>query len=264
MTGDPLVLIHGFSATARAWDPVVPALERRHEVLVTTLAGHHEGAPIEDPSAEALADALELDMEAAGFGTAHLVGNSLGGWMALELARRGRARSVVAFSPAGGWEAGSREQARIGRLFRRNHRGLKLVGPRAQSLTTRPGLRRILLRDTLSHPERMTPRAAADTIKGAARCEVYVPLMEAIERDGPPQDFRDIAADVPVRVAWGTADRILTYPRYWEPLKRILPAQTELIELPGLGHVPMWDDPQLVARTVLEVTASAPVPAAAR
>ena len=82
-----------------------------------------------------------------------------------------------------------------------------------------------------------------------------------VERDGPPKDFS--AIEVPVRVAWGTADRILTYPRYWEPLKRILPAHTELVELPGLGHVPMWDDPDLVARTVREVTARSPAPAAA-
>jgi pimeloyl-ACP methyl ester carboxylesterase len=259
MTGGPLVLIHGFSATARVWDPIVPAVRERHEVLATTLAGHFEGEPIDDPSASALADALERDMDRAGFETAHLVGNSLGGWMALELAMRGRARTVVALAPAGGWEAGSREQARLGRFFRRTHRALRFAAPHAELLASRPGLRRIALRDTLAHPERMSPRAAADTIRGAAQCEVYVPLMEAIERDGPPKDFS--AIDVPIRVAWGTEDRILTYPRYWEPLKRILPPHTELVELPGLGHVPMWDDPELVARTVLEVTARAPSPA---
>ena len=261
MTGEPLVLIHGFTATARAWDPVVPLLERDHEVLVTTLGGHFGGEPIDDPSAKTLADALERDMDRAGYETAHLVGNSLGGWMALELARRGRARSAVALSPAGGWEAGSREQARVGRLFRRTHAALKFAGPRAEFLAGRPGLRKLALRDTLAHPERMTPRAAADTIRGASQCEVYLPLVEAIERDGPPQDFGSI--EVPVRVAWGTADRILPYPRYWEPLKRILPAHVDLVEMPGLGHVPMWDDPDLVARTVLEVTARSPAPAAA-
>ena len=208
-----------------------------------------------------LADALERDLDRAGFDTAHLVGNSLGGWMALELARRGRARTVVALSPAGGWEPGSREQARVAGLFRRNHKALRFAAPRADFLAGRPGLRKIALRDTLAHPERMTPRAAAETIRGAAQCEVYLPLMEAIERDGPPTDFRGV--DVPVRVAWGTEDRVLPYPRYWEPLKRILPPHTELVELAGLGHVPMWDDPDLVARTVLEVTARTPAPAVA-
>ena len=254
MTGEPLVLIHGFTATASAWDALLPALRRRHQVLAPTLAGHFDGEPIDDPSVTTLADALERDMDRAGFDTAHLAGNSLGGWMALELARRGRARSVVAFSPGGGWEAGSSEQARVGRLFRRTHRALKIAGPRAELLASRPGLRRIAFRETHARPERMPPRAAADAIRGAAQCEVYLPLLEAIERDGPPTDFSSV--DVPVRVAWGTRDRILTYPRYWEPLKRILPPHTELVELPALGHVPMWDDPDLVARTILDVTAS--------
>ena len=252
MTGEPLVLIHGFTGSARLWDPIVPLVESRHDVLVVTLAGHFEGEPIDDPSIATLADALERDLDRAGLETAHLVGNSLGGWMALELAKRGRARSVVGLSPAGGWAAGSPEQERVGRLFRRFERALKVGGRFAEPLSSRPGLRKLAMRDLLAHPERMPPAAALATIRGAAACEIVGPLIDAVDRDGPPTDFTSI--DVPVRVAWGTADRILTYPRYWEPLKRILPPHTELVELPGLGHVPMWDDPQLVARTVLEAT----------
>jgi pimeloyl-ACP methyl ester carboxylesterase len=260
-SGEPLVLIHGFTATWKVWEPLLPALEKRHDVLALTLPGHFEGQSIEKPSIATLADALERDLDREGFETAHLVGNSLGGWMALELAKRGRARSVVALSPAGGWEANSRSQKRVEMFFRRTRIALKFAGPRARFLTSRPGLRKLALRDAMAHPERMSPRAAADMIHGGSKCEIVIPLMEAVGRDGPPTDFSGV--DVPVRVAWGTADRILTYPRYWEPLKSILPPHTELVEMPGLGHVPMWDDPELVARTVLEVTARSPVSAAA-
>src|ERR671919_219878 len=83
-SGPPLVLLHGFLATWRVWQLVLPALERRHEVLAPTLAGHAGGPPIEGEGDDAvLADAVERVMDAAGFETAHIAGNSLGGYIAL-------------------------------------------------------------------------------------------------------------------------------------------------------------------------------------
>src|SRR5215211_3287480 len=106
-SGEPLVLLHGFLDTWRIWELVLPALERRHDVLAPTLAGHAGGPPIEGPlTASSVPDAVERAMDAAGFDDAHLVGNSLGGYVALQLAARGRARTVVALAPAGGWAQG--------------------------------------------------------------------------------------------------------------------------------------------------------------
>jgi pimeloyl-ACP methyl ester carboxylesterase len=106
-SGSPLVLLHGFTDTWRTWELVLPALERRHDVLAPTLLGHAGGPPLpREVSAEAVADAVERAMDEAGFETAHLAGNSFGGYVALHLAARGRARSVVAFAPAGGWAEG--------------------------------------------------------------------------------------------------------------------------------------------------------------
>jgi pimeloyl-ACP methyl ester carboxylesterase len=97
------VLLHGFMESWRSWELVLPMLERRHDVLAVTLAGHAGGPPIEsDANAAAVVAALERAMDAAGFATAHVAGNSLGGYAALKLAERGRARTVVAFAPAGG------------------------------------------------------------------------------------------------------------------------------------------------------------------
>jgi pimeloyl-ACP methyl ester carboxylesterase len=102
-SGPPLVLLHGFTDTWRTWELVVPALERRHDVLAVTLAGHAGGPPIERAiDDDVLADAVESAMDAARLDTAHVVGNSLGGYVALQLAARGRARSVAALAPAGG------------------------------------------------------------------------------------------------------------------------------------------------------------------
>ena len=102
-----MVCLHGFTDTWRTWELVLPALEREHDVLAPTLAGHAGGPPIEGEINDAvLADAVERAMDEAGFETAHFVGNSLGGYLALQLAARGRARSVVALAPAGGWAEG--------------------------------------------------------------------------------------------------------------------------------------------------------------
>src|SRR3982750_731274 len=99
-SGSPLVCLHGFADTWRTWELVLPALERRHDVLAVTLAGHAGGPPIEgEIPPDTMADAVARAMYEAGFADAHVVGNSLGGHVALQLAARGRARTVVALAP---------------------------------------------------------------------------------------------------------------------------------------------------------------------
>src|SRR5215208_371925 len=127
--GEPLVLIHGFTATWRCWLPVLGLLVPRFEVIAPTLHGHDGGpVPPEGPahSLTRAADHLELLLDSYGVGTAHLAGNSMGGALALELAKRGRARSVVALSPGGGWEeatAGSSSGSSGSSSARRSPRG---------------------------------------------------------------------------------------------------------------------------------------------
>lgn len=256
-SGEPMVLIHGFSATRLAWQPVLETLERSHQVLAVNLAGHVGGPEMREGTAvsvEALVDAVERDMDAAGFETADLAGNSLGGWIALELARRGRARSVIALAPAGGWEPGSGAERRLRKLFRRNHRLSKALLPRVDSLMRRPRLRRALLAQVAARGERVPPAAAAQMVRDSVGCPVYFELMDAILRDGPPRSFDGVQC--PVLLAWGTRDRIIPSPRYSQRLRAMLPA-AEWVDLPGLGHVPMSDDPALVARTIIEFAARA-------
>src|SRR5688572_21024182 len=103
-SGVPLVLVHGIGHTWRGWKPMLPLLERDFDVLALDLPGFGYSPPLPpgtESTPEALADAVERAMDDAGFERAVLCGNSLGGWIAFELARRGRATSVVAISPAG-------------------------------------------------------------------------------------------------------------------------------------------------------------------
>jgi pimeloyl-ACP methyl ester carboxylesterase len=116
-SGPPLVCLHGFTDTWRTWELVLPALERRHDVLAPNLAGHAGGPPIQGKVDNAvLADSVERAMDEAGFDTAHIAGNSLGGYVALQLAERGRARTVAAFAPAGGWAEGDDSYQELLRL----------------------------------------------------------------------------------------------------------------------------------------------------
>jgi len=256
-SGEPLVLIHGFSGTRLVWEPVLPELERSRDVLAVNLAGHVGGpqlAPGDEVSLLALVDAVERDMDAAGFTDAAIAGNSLGGWIALELAQRGRARSVVGLAPAGGWEAGSRAEKRLRGLFTRNHRLSKAMLGHVDSLMCRPRLRHALLAQAAAHGERLPPALAAQFVHDLVACPIYFPLMDAILRDGPPGSFDGVSCSV--LLAWGTRDRIIPSPRYSERLRRMIPA-AEWLDLDGLGHVPMSDDPELIARTIIAFAARA-------
>src|SRR6201996_4816417 len=107
-TGTPLLLLHGIGAIWRAWSPVLPYLEPHHDVIVPTLAGHGGGPPLDPqtaPSIQALTDAVEDELDRLGLQQVHIAGNSLGGRIGIELARRGRARSLVLFSPPGAWRS---------------------------------------------------------------------------------------------------------------------------------------------------------------
>ncbi len=262
-----MLLIHGFSASWGIWKPLLPALEQHHDVLAATLLGHSDGPEYlagSPATAGAMADALERDMDSAGFERAHLVGNSLGGWLALELAARGRALSTTALSPAGGWNHGGPETKRLGRLFRQNYRLLKLLGPDGARLMRRRRFRALTLRDVVVRPADLPASLAVEMAQAAAACAIYLPLLEQLTSTG----FGELAAiDSPVQIAWGTADRILRWPGYAERFRRMTP-QAQWVPLQGLGHCPMLDDAGLTTETILEVTqrvdagGGAPQPAA--
>ncbi len=263
-SGTPLVLLHGFTDTWRAWSALLPELEQRHDVFAPTLPGHAGADALAGPlSWDALVDAVAASIDDQGFdGPVHLVGNSLGGWLALELAVRGRARSVVALCPGGGYEQGSKEAEQVAKFFRQTGHVLGLAAGRADLLAGRPGLRKLALRDLVAHPERVPPAQAAHMIRSAAGCELRDELIGLTERE----HFGDLGPiDCPVRIAWGTEDRLLPPARYSSRLRALLP-QAEWVDLPGLGHLPMWDDPDAVTRTILEVTepAEASAPSAAQ
>jgi pimeloyl-ACP methyl ester carboxylesterase len=251
--GEPLVLLHGGAGTWRLWRPVIPLLEPHHDVLAPTLLGHWGGPPLPDEgpvTIDHFVDEIEREMNAAGFETAHVAGGSLGGWLALEIAKRGRARSVVAIAPGGGWEKGSLEWRRIEAMYRFLTWGARLTARRPEWFSTRPRLRKLLYWHHFAHPERIPADDCAHMIRGAAACPV-AELAEGARDYGGARDLDRIRC--PVLLAFPETDRVLPRRRYGQPLINALP-HAEVIDLPGVGHAPMYDDPELVARTILGFT----------
>lgn len=256
-SGDPLLPIHGLSGRPEVWRPIIDRLEDSFDLLAVTLAGHAGGAPLPagvGVSMQAIVDAVERDMDADGLHTAHLVGNSLGGWIALELAARGRARSVIALAPAGGWEQDSPEGRRLKHLFKRNHAISSFMLPHMRTLLSRPRLRGAVLSGVMARGDHPSPAEALTIVEGSVQCQIFFDLMEAIERDGPPSSFQDISC--PVLLAWGSKDRILPAKHYAQRMRNLLP-NARWMDLPGLGHVPMGDAPQLIAGLIATFVAEA-------
>jgi pimeloyl-ACP methyl ester carboxylesterase len=253
--GEPLLLLHGFTANVDTWRPILPLLERHHDVAAVTFHGHMGGPPMPadfDHSMRASADLAEAELDAEGFGKVHLVGNSLGGWLAIELARRGRALSMVAISPGGGWELDSAEHRRLKRLFRRIRVTLHVGGPLAAVLSRFSASRKVALGEIVAHPERMSAKDARTMIEAAWQCDAFEGVMEALGREPAPGPFEGPACRM--RLVWGTRDRMLPMGRYSDRWRKMMPT-AEWVELHGAGHVPMFDDPEGVARAILQVTA---------
>jgi pimeloyl-ACP methyl ester carboxylesterase len=251
-SGSPLVLLHGFTDTWRTWELVLPALEREHDVLAPTLAGHAGGPPLPpDPGPGALADAVEAAMDAAGFETAHVAGNSLGGHVALQLAELGRARSVVALAPAGGWAEGDRSWAQTLEFFEERQRAVAEAAPHAEAIMATELGRRRAGEYMATNWERIPPELLAHQLRGAAGCAGADAMIEQARRQGWPVDLERIAC--PLRFVWGTADRLLPWPRAAARFREAL-WHADWIELEGIGHCPQLDAPVETAQLIADFT----------
>jgi pimeloyl-ACP methyl ester carboxylesterase len=245
--GDPLVLIHGIGHTWRGWKPMLPLLEEHFDVLAVDLPGHGYSPPLPagaESSPETLADAVERAIDAAGFGGVHLAGSSLGGWISLELARRGRAETVTAISPAGlAWG----REASLGAAILRAERWLARTAPPPEALLRTPVGRTLLAGPTFARPWRIDPDDLIEQIRLFAKAPGFEPTLERTLG----VQIRGLGAiRCPVLILWGTRDVILL-PRQGRRFERLIP-RAELRYLKGLGHTPMSDDPELLAGAITD------------
>jgi pimeloyl-ACP methyl ester carboxylesterase len=232
---------------------VLPALERRHDVLAPTLPGHAGGPPLAaEAGASLMPDAVERAMDEAGMATAHIAGNSLGGFVALQLAARGRARSVVALAPAGGWAAGDPSWREAVRSFAALREGALAAAPHADAIAASAEGRRRATRLIVERSDHIPAELVAHQVLGAARCDVG-PMIELALREGYRLDAAAIAC--PVRVVWGSGDRVLPWPSAAARFREDWLPHADWVELDGVGHCPQLDAPLETAQLILGLTA---------
>ncbi len=245
-SGPPLVLLHGIGSRHGVWDPVVPALARERRVLAVDICGFGQSSAHEHaPSVEGFAECLHGWFADQGLERPHVAGNSMGGAIALELARRRAVASATAISPAGFWTP--RERVYAQRSLRASRALARRLRAKVPAITSSAAGRTMFFSQTFGRPWRMSPAEAVATIDAFLDGPSFEPAMEAF-RD---QQFRDGEAlrGVPVTIAWGTRDALLI-PRQASRAQRCLPWARH-VALPGCGHVPFHDDPETVAAVLL-------------
>ena len=241
------MLIHGLGGTLVNWEPVLDLLAAERDVIAVDMPGFGGSEPLPDGeshSAVAMGRAVTKHLAGLGIERPHLAGNSLGAWVALEMAADGHAASVCAISPAGLWRRALGPRSFDARARAKRLRPLVLA-----ALRTARG-RRALLRSTVARPELMS---AGEAVRWVSAW-LDAPSYEDANRMMRELTF-DRAAEVtvPVTIAWGTEDRLVRPPR-----TERMPAQTQYLEVPGWGHTPTRDDPEGVARLLLEASAALP------
>ncbi|HEV7626779.1 MAG TPA: alpha/beta hydrolase [Streptomyces sp.] len=249
-SGEPILLLHGIGHHWQGWEPVLSILAASHEVVAIDLPGFGASPPLPDGVSYELDSVIPLLGEAIrtlGLERPHVVGNSLGGLLALELALHGHTRSVTALSPAGFWTGGERRYAYA--LLMGMRAGAKAIPDGMLRRLARTAAGRAALTSTIyARPGRRSPEAVVAETQSMRKATGFAPTLKVGRR--PETLFSQDIADVPVTIGWGDKDRLLLH-RQGARAKKTIPG-ARLVNLPGCGHVPMNDDPAMVAQLVLE------------
>lgn len=252
-SGEPMLLLHPFMMSQNVWKYVAPLIAEtgRYEVFAPTMRGHNgggRGAAFLDSST--LADDIERRMDALGWSTAHIVGNSLGGWVAFELERRGRARTLTGIAPAGGWHWYTPAKYEIVFKF---IAGLpvwlvtKLLGERALKL---PFAKQLAYVPISAYPDSLNDADLPDIIDDVRHCPAYYQLL--IKSLLLPGLLEIAEGRAPTHLVICEKDRVLPHPRFTRHFLKQLPESTKVTHLDGVGHIPMFEAPERVADVILE------------
>ncbi|TGD86758.1 alpha/beta hydrolase [Mycolicibacterium sp. CH28] len=251
--GDPVLLLHPFMMSSYVWSEVAPLLAGtgRYEVFAPTMAGHNGGPPSRSffLDTNTLADHVERQLDELGWDTAHIVGNSLGGWVAFELERRGRARTLTAIAPAGGWHRWSPVKYEIvGKFVAGAPVWLTAVifGERALRL---PGAKAAASVPISATPAGLSDAQLIEIIDDVTHCRAYYQLL--IKALLMPGLMELTATTIPTHLVVCERDRVLPHPRFTKHFLKHIPAIDKVTQLDGVGHIPMFEAPQRVADLVV-------------
>jgi pimeloyl-ACP methyl ester carboxylesterase len=250
-SGEPLVLVHGLGSQWQSWTPQLDRLAAEHDVVALDLPGFGGSPPLPAgvrPTVDRLTRAVLELMDELGLDRPHVAGFSLGGGIALELGRMGRARSVTALAPIGFWT--KRERAYERALFRATVAPMRVQPERSARLARNPVVRTLAIWHLCARPWRVPPDEAERGTANLARSPGFDATLDA-HLEYLFHGGQEI--DVPVTVAWGDLDFVLLSRQRFRA-ERALP-QARHVTLRRCGHVPHWDDVDAVAAVLLEGSA---------
>ncbi|MGH3855537.1 MAG: alpha/beta fold hydrolase [Pseudonocardiaceae bacterium] len=246
-SGPPLVLLHGAGHRRQGWLPVRERLAEHREVISLDLPGFGESPPLPGHLSYDLDTAVIVLKEFfadLGLDRPHVAGNSMGGLIALVLAEQGMVRSATALSPAGLWSPMTRRVS-LGKV-RSMHRAACSMPPKVAARLSRTATGRTLMCGVLfGRPDLLPPRVLLEDMRALVSAVGFGPTLTA----GSKIIFTGQVRDVPVTIAWGSRDMLMWRPRA-AAVTRLIP-HARLLRLPGCGHVPMNDNPELVAHVLL-------------
>ena len=251
------MLVHGIGSSHGVWDDMLPELGRDRELLAVDLPGFGESPPLPEGrrTIAALADAIEAEMDREGWNQANLVGHSMGGWLVLELASRGRALRTVAISPVGGAvpEEAKRSKRAIGLDRRAAMLAARLPDSVLKGLFGTGLSRRVLLRSQMTRAQDVSPERLIYATRTMGKATSFDEMLEEISGDNDliernRERFGRIST--PVLIIWGTKDRSL--PATGGPrLTEAIPG-ADLHLMPDVGHALLLDHPEPLARLVTD------------
>jgi pimeloyl-ACP methyl ester carboxylesterase len=247
-TGPPLVLIHGIGSRWQIWEPVMRELASERDVIALDLPGFGASPmppPGTPPGVASLTRLVAEFLDGLGVQQPHVAGNSLGGLVSFELAKQGLVRSATGLSPAGFYNDKEAAYARLS--LKSTMRAARLLAPRADRLTASPLVRTLAFSHVIAKPRLLGAADAAATVRALAEAPWFDDTLPVIADD---RFANGEAIRVPVTIAWGAKDRLLL-PRQGRRAARMIPG-ARLVTLSGCGHVPTYDDPEQVARVLLD------------
>lgn len=255
-SGPTLVLVHGLGSRHEAFESIIVPLTATHDVIAVDLPGFGGSDPDPRfvPGPRGYADWVTDFLADLGVERPHVVGSSMGGGVALELGRRGVASAVTAFAPIGFWGRTGRRWAQGMLTVLRACAGL--LGPLLPRLAGATLGRAALVGSVVARPSRLSPEDAVHQVRGLVSARSFAAARHSfadydLVRD--PGDWGQLR-HVPVTVAWGTRDVVLTHRTQNRRARAALPWARH-VDLPGCGHLPFSDDPARCVAAVRETVA---------
>jgi pimeloyl-ACP methyl ester carboxylesterase len=243
--GPPLLFVHGLGGSWPNWLEQLPVFARSHRVIAVDLPGFgHSPMPRETISISGYARTLDVLLDSLGIDAAAVVGNSMGGFVAAELAinfpRRVERLALVSAAGISTYDnrAGTRALPGLRRAERVVAAYAGWIAAHSDAVARRPGLRNATLGLIASHPGRLPAALAAEQIRGAGKPGFVQALAANLD-----YDFRDRLAEIacPTLIVWGDNDRVITA-RDADRFAELIPGSRKVV-FEDTGHVPMLERP---------------------